>query len=192
MGILWQLSTLRMRVRNKTMKVTDQGVQSNRHVAIPRTLVFITSTNDIGEVVVLLLRGAPTKRLWANKYNGLGGHVEPGENVRDAALREVQEETGIVPGTLTLRGVVHIHTGTDDAGSARPGILIFVFRGESAFQSPIATAEGQAEWIPLAQVETLPMVDDLPDLLAHALTGGELFYGRYLPDEDGTFTRHFS
>ena len=41
-----------------------------------------------GEPEVLLLRGAADKRLWANRYNGLGGHVEAGEDVLSAAKRE--------------------------------------------------------------------------------------------------------
>ncbi len=103
-----------------------------------------------------------------------------------------RQPAGITPHILTLRGVVHIDTEKDGAGHGSPGILIFVFLGESAFQSPIATVEGKAEWIPLAQVDALPAVDDLSDLLTRALAGGDLFYGRYLPQPDGTLTRDFS
>ena len=68
-----------------------------RYVAVPRTLVFLTSANPAtGELEILLLKGAPHKRLWANLLNGVGGHVEVHEDVYSAALREVQEETGLV------------------------------------------------------------------------------------------------
>lgn len=174
------------------MHVAEQKAQRDRHVAIPRTLVFLTSTNHAGERVVLLLRGAPSKRLWANKYNGLGGHVEAGEEIQGAALREVQEETGITPSALALRGVVHIDTGNDDAGAPRPGILIFVFVGEAECVPATATAEGQAEWIPLVQVDALPAVDDLSDLLTRALAPGEVFFGHYHPRSDGRLERHFT
>lgn len=174
------------------MNVSEQGVRRDRHVAIPRTLIFLTSRNAASEQVVLLLRGAPTKRLWANRYNGVGGHVEAGENVYEAALRELREETGLLPASLQLRGIVHIDTGMNDAGLATPGVLVFVFRGESEWLAPTATREGQAEWIPVAEIATLPVVDDLPELLARALQDGEIFYGRYRPTPDGLLARTFS
>ena len=50
---------------------------------IPRTLIFLTCRD-----LVLLLKGAPHKRLWANRYNGIGGHIERGEDVLTAAQRD--------------------------------------------------------------------------------------------------------
>ncbi len=49
------------------MPASDQVIDERRYALIPRTLVFLTS----GERV-LLLRGAPHKTRWANRYNGLG------------------------------------------------------------------------------------------------------------------------
>ena len=66
------------------MPSSDQGVTHDRYTLIPRTLIFLTR----GERV-LLLKGAPHKRLWANRYNGVGGHIERGEDVLTSARREL-------------------------------------------------------------------------------------------------------
>jgi hypothetical protein len=67
----------------------QRGGGAPRYSIIPRTLVFLTRDND-----VLLLQGAPTKRLWAGKYNGLGGHIEPGETPYQAAVRKLARRPG--------------------------------------------------------------------------------------------------
>lgn len=186
------------------MNITDQGATRQRHQVIPRTLVFLTSRHpETGKTVVLLLRGAPTKRLWANLYNGLGGHVEAGEDVLAAAVREVQEEAGIASAQMHLRGIVHIDTGKEkaeekaeekaaEAEQRQPGIMIFVFRGTCTFAPPITTPEGTPEWIPVDQVMDLPLVDDLYELLPLALDGDPHFFGAYIPRADGTLVRHFT
>ncbi|MFN3335728.1 MAG: NUDIX domain-containing protein, partial [Caldilinea sp.] len=105
------------------MNASEQGTRESggRNLVVPRVLVLLTSTNpSTGKREVLLLKGAPTKRLWANRYNGLGGHVEANEDVYTAASREVREEAGIEAPTLSLRGVVTIDAGFDEHGR-RPG-----------------------------------------------------------------------
>ena len=52
------------------MPVSDQGVSLERYMLVPRTAIFVRRDDSY-----LLLKGAPGKRLWAGKYNGLGGHV---------------------------------------------------------------------------------------------------------------------
>jgi len=72
------------------MPVTDQGLNQDRYMLIPRTLIFLTRGDKI-----LLIKGAANKRLWANLYNGIGGHIEPGEDILSAARRELKEETNL-------------------------------------------------------------------------------------------------
>ena len=124
---------------------------------IPRVLIFITRGSR-----VLLLKGAPTKRIWANKYNGVGGHVEQGEDVLTAARRELLEETGFagesVP-DLRLCGTVVVET------EQNPGIGMYVFTGECEEGEPKASTEGTLEWIPMKEISKYPTVEDLPALL---------------------------
>lgn len=176
------------------MQTHEQGVREpnrRRHQAIPRTLLLITSQNEETQRrEVLLLKGAPTKRLWANRYNGLGGHVEANEDVLSAAQRELAEETGLTAVPLTLRGVIHINTGEDEQGS-RPGVLLFVLVGETTERAVTPTAEGTPEWLPLTQLDDYPLLDDLYALIPLALGDGPIFYGHYAPREDGSMAYRF-
>jgi 8-oxo-dGTP diphosphatase len=136
------------------MPKSDQGVANERYHVIPRTLVFITSGSN-----VLLIKGAATKRLWANLYNGLGGHVERGEDALSAARREVQEEAGILVESMNLVGTILV-----DA-SEQTGICIFVFKGGHPGGQIVPSPEGALEWIPVDRLEGIPLVEDLKVIL---------------------------
>jgi 8-oxo-dGTP diphosphatase len=148
------------------MPQSDQGISRDRYSVIPRTAVFLRRGDSY-----LLLKGAPTKRLWANKYNGLGGHIERGENALTSAKRELLEETGLNT-ELWLCGTVIV-----DAGET--GICLFLFTGESLEGEPQPSPEGTAEWIAYHAIPELPVVEDLPVLLAkihHMQRGDQPFF----------------
>lgn len=138
------------------MPLEDQGVDLNRYRIIPRTLVFVF--DDEGRV--LLLKGAAGKRLWANRYNGIGGHVEPGEDVLSSVRRELREEAGITTASLRLCGTLLVDTQSD------VGIGIYVFRGEYSGQTLAASSEGQLEWLDFDRLDEVELVEDVPYLVA--------------------------
>lgn len=148
------------------MPQSEQGVSKARYQVIPRSAIYLRRGD-----LYLLLKGALTKRLWPNKYNGIGGHIEKGENILASAKRELLEETGL-SAELWLCGTVIV-----DAGET--GICLFLFTGECLDGEPQPSPEGLAEWIPYQSVRELPVVEDLPVLLAkihHMQRGDQPFF----------------
>ena len=158
------------------MPKSDQGITKDRYMLIPRTMIF--ARRGRGEEY-LLIKGASTKKLWAGKYNGIGGHVERAENILFSAQRELLEETGLLA-DLWLCGTVIV-----DAGEA--GICLFVFCGENARGEIKASEEGAVEWVGKEAVRHLPAVEDLPILLdrIHNMKRGDTpFSARSYYDEN--------
>ena len=154
----------------------DQGITNSkqRWHTIPRVLAFVTHGDG-----VLLLRGAPTKRIWANRLNGVGGHVERGEDIRSAVEREILEETGLTIINPELVGVVHIDSGAD------AGIVMFVWRAAATMREVRQTSDGMLEWHSTNQLPTADLVDDLAVLLPKVLqhpTGQAPFFAHYSYD----------
>ena len=154
----------------------EQFKDRGRYTVIPRTLIFLTQGD-----AVLLLRGSPTKRLWAGRYNGLGGHVESGETFAAAALREIEEEAGIAPTQIrdfTLRTLLNIE-------GAPHGVLLAVFVGEAATRAVRPSREGTPEWIARAALGTIDLVDG-DRLLPRLLDTRGVLHGHLRYDADGS------
>ena len=161
------------------MPKAEQGVTFDRYVVIPRTLIFVMRSD--GAERVLLIKGAPTKRLWANLYNGIGGHIERGEDALSAANRELEEETGLTNANLRLVGTILI-----DA-EEQVGIALWVYRGAYSGGELVASSEGQLTWVPVAELASYPLVEDLQTLLPRVLQmqpGAPPFSARYFYDKD--------
>jgi 8-oxo-dGTP diphosphatase len=167
------------------MSLEGQRLQPERYTVVPRTLCFLLHKDQI-----LLLKLAQDRGPWGGKYNGVGGHIERGENPFSAARREILEETEANPTSLELCGVVIIDTKTT------PGISLYVYIGELEDSSPPnPMEEGTLHWVDLSDVYDLPLVEDLPFLLPRALEAKrnkKTFSANYTYDPNGVLTIQFS
>ena len=166
------------------MPVSDQGVNPDRYQLIPRTLIFLIRGES-----VLLLKGSSNKRIWAGRYNGVGGHVEQGEDVLSAARRELMEETGLVPDDLRLIGTVTVDTGQEI------GIGLYVMKGTCDNGDPLPSEEGELEWVPFDEIGGIDLVEDLPVLLPRVLkaqASDPPFSARYFYDQQEKLVVEFT
>ncbi len=151
----------------KTLEDVDWTTWAARDVA---TLLFCVSGND-----VLLIR--KKRGLGAGKINGPGGRVEPGETPRQGALRELQEEVGVIASDPTLQGELRFQFV--DGYSMH----VHVFRSEAFTGEPVETAEAIPLWTPMDALPFDAMWADDRLWLAHVLAGRRVD-GDFLFDGD--------
>jgi 8-oxo-dGTP diphosphatase len=159
------------------MTSTPQVILKNRYQVVARTIIFIFKNG-----MVLLQKGSLTKKINAGLWNGLGGHIERGEDVHSAARRELQEEAGIFCNNLQLNGTVVIDVNQTE------GILLFVFSGDDITGEINPSEEGVLEWFELGELPSNEILDDVPELISHifeAISRKNLFSLLYTYDKNG-------
>ncbi|MGC8878089.1 MAG: NUDIX hydrolase [Anaerolineae bacterium] len=143
---------------------------SDWYTVYPRTLVFLVRGDE-----VLLIRRSPHARLFPGLFNGVGGHVERGEDILSAAIREVEEEAGLHIETLQLRAILNIassqlnQNGHESMCNNEPGALVFIFVGYPPPGETVSERAGELRWVPLNRLRELPVVPDLHDILPRIL-----------------------
>lgn len=104
--------------------------------------------------VLMVHRNARAGDHHLGKYNGLGGKLEPGEDVVAGMRREIREEAGIECTAMQLRGTIS-WPGFGRQGEDWFGFLFLVQAYEGG---PLArNAEGDLEWVPVQALEGLPL-----------------------------------
>jgi 8-oxo-dGTP diphosphatase len=142
------------------MGAKEQGASATegRWMVLPRTLCFVLNGDD-----VLLMKRGPHRRVFPNRYNGLGGHVERDEDPLTSVRREVLEEAGLRVHDVRLRAVHNIDSGDTS------GILLFVFTARSVSRELSESDEGTLHWVPRVEIAALDLVEDLAELIPRVL-----------------------
>ena len=97
------------------------------------------------------------KKDWVG-YTLPGGHVESGESIVDAVVREMKEETGLTVINPKLCGVKQfpIENGR---------YIVFLFVADEFTGDVVSSEEGEMHWIPKEELASIKIVDDFEELL---------------------------
>lgn len=144
------------------------------------TLGYVLSP-DRGRVLLIHRNRRPNDPHFG-KYNGLGGKLDPGEDVVACIRREIREESGLECDALLLRGTVS-WPGFGKQGEDWFG---FIFRVDRFHGAPYSgNSEGDLEWVEVERVLELPLWEGDRHFLPLVFEQTERQFHGVMPYRDG-------
>lgn len=131
-------------------------------------VVYLLRTDERGVEQVLL--GRKKLGLGEGNFVGPGGKLEPGESPAEAAVREVEEESGVRvhPADLEARGTLSYYFPHRESWSQKSHVFVCK-RWEL---QPVESDELNPEWFNVSDIPYDEMWDDARFWLPEVLLGG--------------------
>lgn len=120
------------------------------------------------------------KRDWRG-YTLPGGHIEIGESIVDAVIREMQEETGLTVLNPRLCGVKQFPMNEGNYEKGR--YLVFLFYADEFTGEVVSSNEGKMHWVKKEDLSTVNTVSDFSELL-QVMLDDELNEFQYVVEEN--------
>ena len=87
-----------------------------------------------------------------------GGHIEPGESIVDAVVREMKEETGLMIKAPRLCGIKQFPI---EGGR----YIVFLFETDQFEGKAVDSDEGKMYWVKKSELLNVNLVDDFNELI---------------------------
>ena len=145
-----------------------------------RILATLCYAQRDGRVLLLHRSKEPNLGLWVAP----GGKLEYDESPDECALRELEEETGLIATSARLRGVITEVSPRDDYQWL---IFIFVTRdfvGNMADCEQMDCPEGKLAWVAVDEVVGYPIPEADAIFFPHIIGDGPLFRAKFVYDRD--------
>jgi 8-oxo-dGTP diphosphatase len=125
-GLIIQPTRGQYALSQKGMHAVDKlSLHTHNTTPMPKVITYTLLTS--GDSIVLQQK---QKEPYMHLYNMIGGKVHEGETTQEAAMREVQEKTGLVITDPQHKGIYEILAYTDDAIFTHA--IAYVFTAEIA------------------------------------------------------------
>jgi 8-oxo-dGTP diphosphatase len=112
------------------------------------TLCYVTNKKE--KTTLMIHRIKKENDYHEGKWNGLGGKFEAGESPEECAIREIEEESGLLVKEPRMNGFITFPNfdGVDDW-------YVFIFTADKFEGELIDSTEGRLEWVPNERVTEL-------------------------------------
>lgn len=133
-----------------------------------QTLTFIFDNETDHILLLQIAEDGPLKR----KHSGIKGNVGLLEDTNQAALRNIEESSGLNVSEIVLRGVVKT-IDTENQLSA----IYFIYETSKFSGELESKISGRLKWVDILNIFNLPMESLVQEIMPNLLDGESFFEG---------------